>query len=128
MDAVAMRWELHQTPWEILERQGSAFLLDMLKTNAITQHSNKSAVGMPWQCSENFINAVGTPRARRKIVVQMPWRPWSSHGVSTALIRRVYGVFTACCLSYSLPVAFARRCHDVHGARVALLPRPMAFL
>ena len=47
MDAVATRWELHRTPWEILERQGSAFLLDMLKTNAITRRSNKSAVGTP---------------------------------------------------------------------------------
>ena len=28
MDAVATRWELHRTPWEILERQGLAFLLD----------------------------------------------------------------------------------------------------
>ena len=47
MDAVATRWELHRTPLEILERQGSAFLLDMLKTNAITRRSNKSAVATP---------------------------------------------------------------------------------
>ena len=47
MDAVATRWELHRTPWEILERQGSTFLLDMLKTNAITRRSNKSAAGTP---------------------------------------------------------------------------------
>ena len=73
MDAVATRWELHRTPWEILERQGSAFLLDMLKTNAITRRSNKSAVGTSWQRSENFINAAGTPRAGREIVVQTPW-------------------------------------------------------
>ena len=86
----------------------------------------------PWQRSENFINAAVTPRARRMVAhgvsTEFPRRPWSSHGVSTALIRRVYGVFTACCLSYSVPVAFAMRCHGVHGARVALLPRPMAFL
>ena len=50
-------WQLHRTPWEILEHRGSAFLLDMLKTNAITQRSNKSAVRTPWQRSENFINA-----------------------------------------------------------------------
>ena len=61
MDAVATRWELHRTPWEILERQGSVFLLDMLKTNAITRRSNKSAVRTPWQRSENFINSAGAP-------------------------------------------------------------------
>ena len=38
--------------------------------------------------------------------------PRSSHGV--------YGVFTACCLSYSVPVAFAMRCHGVHGVCKAL--------
>ena len=47
MDAVARRWEIHRTPWKILERQGSEFLLDMLKTNAITRRSNKSAMGTP---------------------------------------------------------------------------------
>ena len=35
-NAVATRWELRRTPWEILERQGLAILLDMLKTNAVT--------------------------------------------------------------------------------------------
>ena len=47
MDAMATRWELHRTLWEILQRHGSAFLLDMIKTNAITRRSNKSAVGTP---------------------------------------------------------------------------------
>ena len=45
-NAVATRWELHRTPCEILERQ-SAFLFDMLKSNAVTRRSNKSGVGTP---------------------------------------------------------------------------------
>ena len=40
MSAVTLRWKIHRTPWEILERQGSAFLLDMLKTYAATRRSN----------------------------------------------------------------------------------------
>ena len=75
-NAEATRWELHRTPWEILERQGSAFLLDMLK-NKRRHFGALIAVGRregpPWQRSEKFINAPGSPRARSEIVVQTLW-------------------------------------------------------
>ena len=81
----------------------------------------------PRRCREKFINAPVALRSRSEIVVQTPRRCYGVHGdlkcVYTALIWRVNGVFTACHLSYCASVAFARRFHGVHGARVELLLR-----
>ena len=109
------------------------------------------AVRTPWQRSEKFIDAPGTPRARSAIAVvahgvsmEMLRRPSRSHCVYTALIRRVCGVFTACnyltallwrlqavltafCRSSGDSIAFARHFDGVHCAPMELLPRPMAF-
>ena len=41
-NAVAARWHRKQTPREILERQGSAFRLNMLKTYAVAWRYNKT--------------------------------------------------------------------------------------
>ena len=79
------------TQWELHQRGGNS-------------------AGAPWDRSANAVVAHG-------VSTEFPRRPRSSHGVSTALIRRVYGVFTACCLSY---VAFPWRLQGVVTAFMAL--------
>ena len=132
-NAVAARWHRQLTPWEILEREGSAFRLDILKTNAVYGR-RMNALRTPWQRGENLStrhelrwHAVRSYCKRRGSLwrlhrdgtasITMSLHPYRA---DSALSRRVIYFTVFLWRLLGAVIAFTRRYHGVYCARVEL--------
>jgi hypothetical protein len=130
-DRRAERQHRHKTPWNHLERRGTAFVFCCKLETPWDRRPLKNAVGTPCNRRDNAVQSPTTSWHRSESVVRSLWERQGGrkrlHGDCTTILpplHSVYGAFMAIPkrLHYD-PTEFSRRLHSVHAAFLAIPKR-----
>ena len=100
--AVGSPWHRHETPWNRLERRGTAFVFCCKLQTPWDRRPLKNAVGTPCNRRDNAVQSPRTSWHRSESVVRSPWerqggrkRLHSVYAAFMAIARRSHRDYTA---------------------------------
>jgi hypothetical protein len=94
--------------WHRIERRLTARVLNMLKTNAVTRRSDKSAVGSQLGRRSNS-EAYPTTHQERRESAEESLIAVNDHGPCTEIVRRFFCAYTACVRRFYGALYFLKR-------------------
>jgi hypothetical protein len=124
----------HETPWNRLERLGTAFVFCCKLQKQKDRHHLKNTVGTPCNRRDNAVQSPWTSWQRSEVVVGTPRWPTAIarrlHSVYAAFMHGDYTAFTgrswrfqSVCNTTDHSTAFSRSLHSVHSAFMAIPKR-----